>query len=81
MERESRGLWLRLGRLPHPGRGETEGCSVVAEAVERALSATRRDRRYPVGADARLILGVSRIPEPLRDKVIYRLFGLGPGGE
>ncbi len=55
--------------------------SVVAEAVERALSAKRPDRRYPVGADAGLMLGVSRIPEPLRDEVVYRVFGLGPGGE
>jgi NAD(P)-dependent dehydrogenase (short-subunit alcohol dehydrogenase family) len=51
--------------------------SVVAEAVERALSAERPKRRYPVGADAQLMLGVSRIPEPLRDEVVYKVFGLG----
>jgi hypothetical protein len=49
---------------------------VVAEAVLNALEADRPPRRYPVGADARLMLGVSRIPEPLRDEVVYRVFGL-----
>jgi NAD(P)-dependent dehydrogenase (short-subunit alcohol dehydrogenase family) len=55
--------------------------AVVAEAVERALTAKRPKHRYPVGADAHLMLGVSRIPEPLRDEVLYRVFGLGSGGE
>ena len=55
--------------------------AVVAEAVERALTAKRPKHRYPVGADAHLMLGVSRIPEPLRDDVLYRVFGLGSGGE
>jgi NAD(P)-dependent dehydrogenase (short-subunit alcohol dehydrogenase family) len=50
--------------------------AVVAEAVKRALEADRPARRYPVGADARLMLGVGRIPQPMRDEVIYRLFGL-----
>jgi NAD(P)-dependent dehydrogenase (short-subunit alcohol dehydrogenase family) len=55
--------------------------AVVAAAVEQALTAKRPKHRYPVGADAHLMLGVSRIPEPLRDDVLYRVFGLGPGGE
>lgn len=50
--------------------------SVVAEAVEHALSVRKPARRYPVGADAHLILGVSRVPEALRDEVVERLFGL-----
>lgn len=53
---------------------------VVAKAVAHALSTERPQRRYPVGADARLMLGVSRVPEALRDEVIYRLFGLGAPG-
>jgi hypothetical protein len=53
----------------------------LAAAVERALGAERPKRRYPVGADPQLMLGVSRVPEPLRDEVVCKVFGLGAGDE
>jgi NAD(P)-dependent dehydrogenase (short-subunit alcohol dehydrogenase family) len=51
--------------------------SVVGAAVYKALTEKRPSRRYPVGADAHLMLGIAKTPEAFRDEVVYRVFGLG----
>lgn len=59
-------------------RAETKAVPVgqVADAVERALTASRPRTRYVVGPDARLRRRVQRLPDRLRDRVLTRfLFG------
>jgi len=50
---------------------------VVAEAVLRALTEPTPKTRYPVGADARVLLALSEVlPDRLLDRVRFRVFGL-----
>ncbi len=53
----------------------------VARRVEHALSAARPRRRDLVGIDARLIGAVTRLPDPLRDRIVagvlQALIGVG----
>jgi NAD(P)-dependent dehydrogenase (short-subunit alcohol dehydrogenase family) len=53
---------------------------VVAEAVHHALTARRPRARYPVGADATLLVTLPRIlPDRVLDHVRLRLFGMPTG--
>jgi NAD(P)-dependent dehydrogenase (short-subunit alcohol dehydrogenase family) len=47
----------------------------VAEAVHRALTASRPRARYVVGADARVQLGIHALPERVFDAAVARLTG------
>ena len=50
---------------------------VVAEAVFRALTEPTPKTRYPVGADARVLLALSEVlPDRLLDRLRFRVFGL-----
>jgi len=50
---------------------------VVAEAVLRALTDRTPKTRYPVGADTRVLLTLSKVlPDRLLDRVRFRVFGL-----
>jgi NAD(P)-dependent dehydrogenase (short-subunit alcohol dehydrogenase family) len=50
---------------------------VVAEAVLRALTDPAPKTRYPVGADARVLLALSEVlPDRLLDRLRFRVFGL-----
>ena len=50
---------------------------VVADAVLRALTDRTPKTRYPVGADTRVLLTLSRVlPDRLLDQVRFRVFGL-----
>jgi NAD(P)-dependent dehydrogenase (short-subunit alcohol dehydrogenase family) len=50
---------------------------VVADAVLRALTDRTPKTRYPVGADTRVLLALSKtLPDRLLDKVRFRVFGL-----
>ena len=58
---------------------ETKGSTpeVVAEAVHHALTARRPRVRYPVGADASLLVTLPRVlPDRVLDHVRLRLFGM-----
>jgi hypothetical protein len=49
---------------------------IVADAVERALTADRPKTRYVVGPDAKRRARVQRLPDRARDRVLSRfLFG------
>jgi NAD(P)-dependent dehydrogenase (short-subunit alcohol dehydrogenase family) len=50
---------------------------VVAEAVLRALTEPTPKTRYPVGADARVLIALSGVlPDRLLDRLRFRVFGL-----
>jgi NAD(P)-dependent dehydrogenase (short-subunit alcohol dehydrogenase family) len=50
---------------------------VVADAVLRALTDRTPKTRYPVGADTRMLLTLSKVlPDRLLDRVRFRIFGL-----
>jgi NAD(P)-dependent dehydrogenase (short-subunit alcohol dehydrogenase family) len=49
----------------------------VAEAIERALTAPTPRARYLVGIDARIQLVITRLPEPLRDRIIAAFLKTG----
>lgn len=48
----------------------------VAQVIERALTARRPRARYVVGLDAWIRLFIARLPEPLRDLIIFAVLGL-----
>jgi hypothetical protein len=53
---------------------------VVAQAVLHALTNRRPHPRYPVGADARVMVTLPRLlPERLLDRLRLRLLGLPAG--
>jgi hypothetical protein len=47
----------------------------VAQAIERALTAAHPRARYLVGADARVRLFVSRLPDGWRDRIVAAAVG------
>jgi NAD(P)-dependent dehydrogenase (short-subunit alcohol dehydrogenase family) len=50
---------------------------LVADAIFRALTEPRPKTRYPVGADARVLLALSGVlPDRLLDRLRFRIFGL-----
>jgi NAD(P)-dependent dehydrogenase (short-subunit alcohol dehydrogenase family) len=50
---------------------------LVADAMFRALTEPRPKTRYPVGADARVLLALSGVlPDRLLDRLRFRIFGL-----
>jgi NAD(P)-dependent dehydrogenase (short-subunit alcohol dehydrogenase family) len=49
---------------------------VVADAVVRALAATRPRTRYAVGRGARLVVVLSHLPDRLRDRLLSGALGL-----
>jgi NAD(P)-dependent dehydrogenase (short-subunit alcohol dehydrogenase family) len=58
---------------------ETKGSppEVVAEAIHHALTARRPRLRYPVGADARMLVTLPRVlPERALDRVRLRMLGM-----
>jgi NAD(P)-dependent dehydrogenase (short-subunit alcohol dehydrogenase family) len=58
---------------------ETKGSppAVVAEAIHHALTARRPRLRYPVGADARMLVTLPRVlPERALDRVRLRMLGM-----
>jgi len=76
--RERYGALVR-GFVKRAVRREQKGSppEAVAKVVVDALTAKKPKARYPVGADARLILTLAHwLPEPMLDRVRLRLFGL-----
>lgn len=55
-------------RLERGMKGETP--EVVAEVIERAVTARRPHARYVVGNDARMRLMMNRLPTSMRDRII-----------
>jgi NAD(P)-dependent dehydrogenase (short-subunit alcohol dehydrogenase family) len=51
----------------------------TVNAIVRALTDTRPRTRYVVGADARQLVLLRRLPDGLRDRVLMRTVGLRPG--
>ena len=50
---------------------------LVADAIFRALTEPTPKTRYPVGADARVLLALSEVlPDRLLDRLRFRIFGL-----
>jgi hypothetical protein len=50
---------------------------LVADAIFRALTEPTPKTRYPVGADARVLLALSEVlPDRLLDRLRFRVFGL-----
>ena len=66
------GFLVDLGHgFVEEGRTKGAEASLVATAVEHALTATRPKARYLVGSDARLAGHlVSKLPDPLRDRMV-----------
>ena len=61
--------------LAHIHQGSPPG--VVADAVTHALTAARPRARYPVGGNARMMLGLARVlPDRLMEHIISHFFGL-----
>ncbi|NUW32615.1 SDR family NAD(P)-dependent oxidoreductase [Nonomuraea sp. SMC257] len=50
--------------------------TAVVDAIVRAVEARRPRPRYVVGADARALVMLSRLPTRLRDKLLTRTLGL-----
>jgi hypothetical protein len=48
----------------------------AVDAVVRALDARRPDTRYVQGRSARLIVGLRRLPDRMRDRVLLRSLGV-----
>jgi NAD(P)-dependent dehydrogenase (short-subunit alcohol dehydrogenase family) len=51
----------------------------VVDVLITALDARRPDTRYTVGRGARLLVGLRRLPDRLRDRVLLRSLGVRPG--
>ncbi len=66
----------RFGQLAAARSANAAPVSLVADAVEHALTSAKPKTRYVVGPDAKRRARVQRLPDKLRDRVLTRfLFG------
>ncbi|HTV74168.1 MAG TPA: SDR family oxidoreductase [Candidatus Acidoferrales bacterium] len=62
--------------LANAGANQRLSADRVAAVIERALFERNPRARYLIGRDARFMLPIARLPEPLRDRLFRRVFKL-----
>jgi NAD(P)-dependent dehydrogenase (short-subunit alcohol dehydrogenase family) len=61
----------RMGKFVAQGKESGAEPDAVAKAIEHALVDPKPRERYLIGTDARVQLGIARLPEALRDRIVH----------